>query len=111
MSGSGSSGGFGSGGTGGRGVDCENFSFETHIHSPNPNELPNLSVGIELNVTVAMVDGYEVVQLMLNGRVVGGIVDQGDRVKQCISHGFNFVAKVRKISGALVKIFVQSVDV
>jgi len=45
MSGSGSSGGFGSGGSGGQSIDCSNFSFETHIHSPLQEEVDVLSVG------------------------------------------------------------------
>lgn len=52
MTGSGSGGGFGSGGSGGV-VDCAEFSFETHIHSPDPREVGRLTVGMTLKVKQA----------------------------------------------------------
>ena len=109
MSGSGSSGGFGSGGSGGQSIDCSNFSFETHIHSPVQEEVDKLSVNDVLSVNLAVIGAVEVVQI-LNGRnVVGGIVDRAPSLKQCLADGFEFEAAVRSISGAAVKIFVQSV--
>jgi len=109
MSGSGSSGGFGSGGSGGQSIDCSNFSFETHIHSPVQDEVDKLSMGDILSVELAFIGAIEVVQILNNGNVVGGIVDRGPSLKQCLRDGFEFQAIVRSISGAAVKIFVQSV--
>ena len=109
MSGSGSSGGFGSGGSGGQSIDCSNFSFETHIHSPVQEEVDILSVGDILSVKLAVIGAVEVVQILNNDSVVGGIVDRGPSLKQCLEDGFEFQATVRSISGAAVKIFVQSV--
>jgi len=108
MSGSGSSGGFGSGGSGGH-IDCSNFSFETHIHSPVQDEVDKLSGGDILSVELAVIGAVEVVQILSKGNVVGGIVDRGPSLKRCLGDGFKFQATVRSISGAAVKIFVQSV--
>lgn len=108
MSGSGSGGGFGSGGAGGKSVDCENFSFETHIHSPNQFEISKLSVGDILKVTLSVINGVEVVQIVNNSNIVGGLVEQGNKIRQCLELGFHFDAHVRSISGAAVRIFVQS---
>jgi hypothetical protein len=109
MSGSGSNGGFDSGAGGGRSIDCRNFCFETHIHSPVQAELTNLTVGLVLDVIVSTIGTIEVVQILNNGVVVGGLVDQAPRIKACIENGFNFTATVRSISGAAVKVFVQSI--
>lgn len=108
MSGSGSSGGFGSGGGGSR-IDCGNFSFETLIQSPDQNEINKLSVGDVLSVELAILGAVEVVQVVNTGRVVGGLVDRGPSLKQCLEKGFNFKATVRSISGAAVRIFIESV--
>lgn len=109
MSGRGSSGGFGSGGSGGQNIDCGNFSYETHIHSPAQEEVAKLSVGDFLSVDLAVIGSIEVIQILNGYDVVGGIVDQGPRLKQCLALGFKFEAIVRSISGAAVKIFVKPV--
>lgn len=109
MSGMGSSGGFGSGGAGGGNFDCADFCFETHIHSPNPNTISSLNVGDILYVVLATINGVDVVQVQnANGVGVGGLVDRGPRIRQCLELGFRFTATVRGISGAAVRIFVQS---
>lgn len=107
MSGSGSSGGFGFG-SGGQNIDCSNFSFETHIHSPFQKEVDKLKVNDVLVVKLAVLDSVEIVQILNGKNVVGGIVDQGPRLKQCLEKGFKFKATVRSKSGAAVKIFVDS---
>lgn len=109
MTGSGSSGGFGSGSSGGQSVDCSNFSFETHINSPVPEEVGRLNVGDTLVVELAIRGSVEVVQILSGNNVVGGIVDRAPRLKQCLENGFEFTATVRSISGAAVKIYVESV--
>jgi hypothetical protein len=107
MSGSGSSGGFGSGGNGGH-IDCSKFSFETHINSPDPTEVAKLSVGDILEIVLAIRGTVEVVQVLNGSNVVGGIVDRAPSLKQCLDKGFKFTATVRSISGAAVKIYVES---
>lgn len=108
MSGSGSSGGFGSGGIGGKSIDCSNFSFETYINSPAQEEVNKLSLGDTLKVDLVVHGSVEVVQIMNGNDVVGGIVDKGPSLKQCLQNGFEYKATVREISGAAVKIFVES---
>ena len=107
MSGSGSSGDFGSGA--GQGVDCSNLSFETHINSPVQGELDKLSIGDVLVVELAVRGSVEVVQVLNGSDAVGGIVDRAPSLKQCLESGFEFKATVRDISGAAVRIYVESV--
>ena len=105
MSGSGSGGGFGSGGSGGV-VDCAEFSFETHIHSPDPQDVGQLAVGMVLSVVLDELDGIQVVQVRNGNSVVGGLVENGPKIRKCLSAGYSFSAIVRGISGAAVRIFV-----
>lgn len=105
MSGSGSGGGFGSGGSGGV-VDCGNFSFETHIHSPDPQEVGQLTVGMVLSVVLEELDGIQVVQVRNGNNVIGGLVDNGPKIRKCLAARYSFSAMVREISGAAVRIFV-----
>ncbi|WP_414828938.1 hypothetical protein [Alteromonas sp. H39] len=107
MSGSGSGGGFGSGGTGGS-FDCSTLAFETHINSPLPAEIAKLSVGDILHIDLSNMNGIQVVRVTYQGNVVGGLVDQNIRMKQCLEQGFSFNAIVRSISGAAVKVFVSA---
>ncbi len=107
MSGSGSGGGFGSGGAGSR-FDCSTLAFETHINSPIPAEIAKLSVGDILHIDLSNMNGIQVVRVTYQGNVVGGLVDQNIRIKQCLEQGFSFNAIVRSISGAAVKVFVSA---
>lgn len=105
MSGSGSSGDLGGGGYT---VDCSKLSFETHINSPNPNELTKLKQGDVLSIVLDTEEPIEILKVVNSGNVVGGILDRGAQLKMCIKSGFKFEAVVRSISGAAIKIFVQA---
>ena len=109
MSGRDSDGGFGSGSTGGV-VDCADFSFETHIHSPDPQEVAVLSVGTVLSIVLDELDGIQVVQVRNGARIVGGLVENGPKIRKCLAAGYSFSAIVRSISGAAVGIFVLPAD-
>ncbi len=108
MSGSGSGGGFGSGGAGSGSFDCSTLAFETHINSPVPAEIAKLSIGETLHIDLSTMNGIQVVRVTNQGYVVGGLVDQNIRIKQCLEQGFSFNAVVRSISGAAVKLFVSA---
>lgn len=108
MSGSGSGGSFGSGGMVDRLYDCTKISYETHIHSPNPDEILKLDVGSILGITLNTIEGTEVIVLQYQGVVIGGLIDQGNKIKHCLNQGYQFSAQVREIKGVAVKIFIQS---
>lgn len=109
MSGMGSGGRSGMGGAGGRSFDCATFSFETYIHSPQPQNIGNISVGEILEVVLAIMNGIQIVQIRKqDGTVVGGLVEKGPRVRECLKAGYIYTATVRDIQGAAVRIFVQS---
>ena len=104
---SGSGGGFGGPvGGGAPTVDCNSLAFETHIHSPIAAELVNLTVGMVLNIELAIMNGVELVRVTNQDNVVGGLTDQ--RIRACLRQEFRFIAHVREIDGALVKIFVEA---
>ncbi|WP_251359112.1 hypothetical protein [Kangiella sp. TOML190] len=105
-SGSGSPGNFG--GFGKATVDCSQFSFETHISSPDGNVINTLEAGMILTVTLEVENGIEAVQVSHEGRRVGGLVQNADKLKQCLALEYRFTAVIREISGALISIFVQS---
>ncbi|MCF2828775.1 MULTISPECIES: hypothetical protein [unclassified Pseudoalteromonas] len=109
MSGMGSGRGLGPSGAGGRSFDCATFSFETHIHSPQPQNIGSISVGEILEVVLAIMDGIQVVQIRKSdGTVVGGLVEKGPRIRECLEAGYIYTATVRDIQGAAIRIFVQS---
>lgn len=105
MSGSGSGGGYGSGG-GGQSIDCSTLSFETIISSPVPEQIQQIDVGDDLGIILTRLGSTEIVQVMNDDQVVGGLVDKAPLIKECLDSGFGFAATVRSISGAAVKIFV-----
>lgn len=113
MSGHSSGGGAGSGefggtgGSGGRGVDCSALEFETHISSPKQSEINKLKVGDILDIELD--ENLMIVQVVNNGVVVGGLVENAPILILCLEQGFKYSATVRSISGAAVLIFVQSV--
>jgi|GEM_PF-4112010 len=86
MSGSGSRGGFGSGGSSGV-VDCADFSFETHIHSPDPQEIQLLTSGAILSVVLDELDGVQVVQVRNGNRIVGGLVENRPQIRSVWMQG------------------------
>ncbi len=109
MSGMGSGRGLGPSGAGGRSFDCATFSFETHIHSPQPQNIGSISVGEILEVVLALMNGIQVVQIRKSdGTIVGGLVEKGPRIRECLEAGYIYTATVRDIQGAAVRIFVQS---
>lgn len=109
MSGMGSGGGFGLGGAGGRSVDCATLSFETHIHSPKQQYIGNISVAETLDVILATMNGIQVVQIRKSdGTIVGGLVEKGPKIRECLEAGYIYTATVRSIQGAAIRIFVQS---
>lgn len=97
----------GSGIPSGARTSCESLAFETFLSSPKPIVVSRLSVGDILDIVVQTTQGIETVAVLHNGQVAGGLVQNSDRIKACISQGFDYQADVRGIRGAQVTIFVH----
>lgn len=99
----------GPGAASGARTNCESLAFETFLSSPKPAVVTQLNVGDVLDIAVQTSGGIETVAVLFNGQVAGGLVQNSDRIKACISQGFDYQADIRGIQGAQVTIFVHSV--
>lgn len=97
----------GSGTASGAATNCDSLAFETYLSSPKPTVVALLGVGIVLDITVHTAGGIETVAVLHQGQIAGGLVQNSERIKACISQGFNYEADVRGIQGAQVTIFVR----
>lgn len=96
------------GNIGGKAVACDAVGFETLLSSPKQEVLDTISVGDTLEIVTYNQNGIEVVVAMAKGNVVGGIVENSEKLKNCIEKGFSYEADVREINGAKVKVFVRN---
>mgnify|MGYP001823352038 CR=1 FL=1 len=97
----------GSGAASGASTTCESLAFESFLSSPKPTIVALLNVGDVLDITVQTTGGIETVAVLYQGQVAGGLVQNSDRIKACISQGFNYQADVRGVQGAQITIFVH----
>ncbi|HBY85440.1 MAG TPA: hypothetical protein DEO86_06155 [Colwellia sp.] len=103
----------GSSGVGGGSVPedyCSTFSFEAIVNSPDPDVVQRLQVHDPLQVELVQSQGTEVVALLHNADILGGLVNMGGRLKQCIESGYEFQGIVRTIDQGLVRVFIEPKD-
>ncbi len=103
----------GSSGVGGGSVPedyCSTLSFEAIVNSPDPDVVQRLQVHDPLQVELVQSQGTEVVALLHNSDVLGGLVNMGGRLKQCIEIGYEFQGIVRTIDQGLVRVFIEPKD-
>lgn len=93
----------------GAGMGCESLAFETPLSSPKPSVIAKISVGDILDVSLQIAGGVETVAVIYQGQIAGGLVQNSERIKACISKGFAYQADVRGIQGAKVTVFVRAV--
>ena len=100
-----------SGGTGSTSRDyCSTLSFESIVNSPNPAVVQKISISTPLSVELRQSQGTEVVALLFGSDVLGGVAQNGERLKQCIQTGYEFQGQVRSINQGLVKVFIEPKD-
>lgn len=97
----------GYGAASGAGTGCESLAFETPLSSPKPSVIAQMSVGDVLDVSLQTAGGVETVAVLYQGKIAGGLVQNSERIKTCISKGFGYRADVRGIQGAKVTVFVR----
>lgn len=102
----------GSGGRGGSVSDdlCSTLSFEAIVNSPDPDVVQRLKVHDAIQVELVQNQGTEVVALLHNAEILGGLVNMGGRLKQCIENGYEFQGIVRTIDQGLVRVFIEPKD-
>jgi hypothetical protein len=88
---------------------CEDLVIQTQIASPKAALLPKLNVGTELTVELHTKSGTAVVELVLGGKVVGGLASASlNRLRECIEQGHTYKAVVTAVNGAEVRVRVEA---
>lgn len=103
---SGFSSSIGSPGNGGT-LACDTLAFETLLSSPKAEIIDKFGVGDILQIEIIGTTGVETVVATYDSAVAGGLVNNQDRIKDCIDKGFIYTAEVREKTGAKVKVFVK----
>ena len=103
--------GSGGGGSGGGHDDespCDKVRFEAQLTSPQPAVVVTLTVGDVLDIAIVTMKGQVVVQVLKNGKVVGGLAGpDATRLRNCIEQGHHYKAAVRGISGGQIRVLVE----
>lgn len=108
MSGSDSGYSTGIGGSGNSGTfACDTLAFETLLSSPKADVINKFGIGEILQIAIITTNGIEIVVAIFEGEIAGGLVNNQDRIKDCIDLGFAYTAEVREKNGAKVKVFVK----
>lgn len=96
------------GGQGGVGEgDCPGQEFQTVLGSPNPDVVPELTVGQLLEVASVDEPARGVVLRTLEGDLVGHLVRDIVRIRRCVSHGHSYEADVVRVAGGSVTVLIR----
>lgn len=87
---------------------CESLTEVLPLNSPNPAILKILKKGDVLDVEARKADASVVVVALFQGQVAGTITSAiFQRVAECIENGFEYVAEVLEIQGAVCRVRVR----
>lgn len=88
---------------------CASLQFDTQLASPKAEVVERLSVDDILDIVFAQT-GNQIVSALWNGSEAGGIVDPNlNQLRNCISQGEQYQARVLQISGGQVRLRVYHV--
>ncbi len=91
-------------------VTCEKLTINTQLSSPNPNVVPQLSVGCMLDIVQRYQNGLSLTEAIYQGNIVGGIASpQIQRMRECMNQGTIYVAQVTSINGGQVMVRVHAI--
>lgn len=88
---------------------CSSLQFDTQLASPKAPVVAQLSVNNILDIAFAPT-GHQVVIALWNGAEAGGIVDPHlNQLRNCMTQGEQYQARVLQVSGGQVRIRVYHV--
>lgn len=91
-------------------VTCEKLTIDTQLSSPDPQVVAQLSVGTIMDIRQVNLKGTLLTVAMHNGRQAGGIASPFiQRLRDCMSMGTTYVARVSAINGGQVRVSVYAI--
>ncbi|NWD69160.1 hypothetical protein HX870_16275 [Pseudomonas gingeri] len=91
-------------------VACEQLSFTTQIASPKDEVVEMLRVDYILDIVPGDHHGQSVVLALWEGQEVGGIADRRlQRLRQCMTEGTMYVARIVSITSGQVRVHIYPV--
>lgn len=91
---------------------CDQLTFTAQLASPKEDIVAQLKVDDRLDVAFGEQHGQAVVQVLWNGQVAGGIAaQQVQRLRQCLTGGTMYSARVLSINNGQVRVSVFPVRI
>lgn len=91
-------------------VTCEKLTIDTQLSSPDPQVVAQLSIGVIMGIMQINSNGTLLTVAMYNSMQAGGIASPYiQRLRDCMSNGTNYVAKVTGINGGQVRVKVYAI--
>lgn len=91
---------------------CSELTFTTQLASPKEDIVEQLNVDDVLDIVSGQQNGQSIVQALWQGLVAGGIADQRlQRLRQCLSEGTIYAARVLSINNGQVRVRIYPVNV
>lgn len=91
-------------------VPCSKLRFDTQIATPQPGAVPTISVHEVLQVGIVPTGGAQVVAVLKNGNLIGGLAGGlVTRLRECLLAGTKFKATVLSINNGQVRVEIEPV--
>ncbi|HBU6114162.1 TPA: hypothetical protein ACNP34_002003 [Citrobacter freundii] len=91
-------------------VTCEKLTIDTQLSSPDPQVVAQLSVGVIMGIMQINSKGTLLTVAIHNGMQAGGIASPYiQRLRDCMTNGTTYVAKVTAINGGQVRVSVYAI--
>jgi hypothetical protein len=91
-------------------VPCSKLKFDTQIATPQPGAIQTIMVGDVLQVGLLPVGGAQVVAVLKNGQLIGGLAGGlVNRLRECLLAGNQFKATVLSINNAQVRVEIEPI--
>lgn len=91
-------------------ITCDQLSFTTQIASPKDDVVEQLRENFILDIMPGDHHGQSVVLAIWNGQEVGGIADRRlQRLRQCMTDGSMYAARVVSIISGQVRVHIYPV--
>jgi hypothetical protein len=89
---------------------CATLQFDTQLASPKASVVANISVNDLLDIALSQSSNQQIVVALFKGTEAGGIVDPNlSQLRNCMSKGELYQAKVLQISGGQVRLRISHV--
>lgn len=89
------------------GTSCDELTFEADLASPKEEAVSQLAEGDILDVLLERVGEAPIVNVRVNGDLVGSLVSHLPELIRCLQEGNDFVAEIKEIDDGKVSVEVR----